>query len=331
MRNGISLIAMVSFGIYLFSCSQHDAGYNEEITLDSDYAYTEEYYDDEYDESVYENMEQTIDQQSEQKEDAYNSKDHSAVISSEGLTQNYKDKQFIKTADLHFKVSDVYTSTVNIEDILLNNDGFVINSNLYADIYTSTSFPISKDSIMLVEEYQTRNNITVRIPHENMHSFLLAVADEIVFLNSRVLDADDVGLRLLAEELSQKRNAQSAGQIQNNVNQGGKLDDKIYAQNIAFERQTEKDISYLKQLSIEDQVEYATITIAIYQEPELHYEKQMDINYVKEQFAKSYGRELGEAFLNGFDGIKTVFRAAVSIWPIFILFGLGIIAFRRFF
>ncbi|MFT5621743.1 MAG: hypothetical protein ACI9QR_002083, partial [Flavobacteriaceae bacterium] len=258
-------------------------------------------------------------------------KNHESIISSTGLTNPYKDKQFIKTADLNFRVDDVYLSTVAIEAILIANEGFLINSNLYADVYQTATYDIGNDSLMKVEEFQTRNNITLRIPNENMHESLLQIAEEIEFLNSRVLSADDVGLKLLAEELAQKRNAQSASNLQKSVNAGGKLDDKVYAESIAFERAREKDISLLKELSIEDQITYSTITLAIYQGPELSAQRIPNLEAFKAPFKKPYSRELMEAFSVSIDGIKSMIKFAVTIWPIFFLFFLGVVAYRKLF
>lgn len=339
MKNVIRITLMTCFGLYLFACSQKNSAYHEDIEMEeSEIYYLEENDKDESISSVEEMEYAPVNQKlanntapgAASQQVVEKTKNHESVISSRGLTNPYKDKKFIKTADLHFSVEDVYHSTVAIEEIILANQGFLINSNLYADIYQTATYDIGKDSLMKIEEFQTRNNITLRIPNENMHESLLQIAEEIKFLNSRMLSADDVGLKLLAEELEQKRNAKSAGNLQASVNAGGKLEDKVYAENLAFQRETQKDIAYIKELSIEDQITYSTITIAIYQEPEVSMHKIANLQAFKKQFEKPYSRELFEAFSTGFDGVLTMFKFAVTIWPIFILFGLGILAYRRF-
>lgn len=327
------ITVLICFSFYLFACSQEESAYDEEIPL-TEYesssaekttpiaGYTEEQL------AASRDQQQEFDELKQKVEDIKNPK---SIISSSGLTNPYKDKKFIKTADLHFRVSDVYQSTIAIEKILLANDGFLINSNLYADIHRSESYNLSKDSLVRLHEFQTRNNITLRIPNENMHESLLQIAEEIEFLDSRVLSADDVGLKLLAEEMAQKRNAKSAGNLQKSVQAGGKLDDKVYAEDLAFERETAKDIATLKELSLEDQVEYSTITIAIYQHTEISIEKLANLEVIKKQYAKPYSHELKECFDAGLNGLKFLLKFALTIWPIFVLIGLGFFVYRRFF
>lgn len=256
-------------------------------------------------------------------------KDYKKVVSSEGLTNPYKDKKFIKTANLEFLVKDVYNSSVAIEEIVIANDGFLINSNLYTEIYRSQIFEKTKEVNVLVEEFETRNNITIRVPSQNLHETLMKIADEIEFLQFRSITADDVGLKLLAEELEQKRNAKSASNIQKQINTGGKLDDKIYGEEIAFQRETQKDISKLKELSIEDKIEYSTVTIAIYQGKEMRTEDFANFDIFKNQYKKPFSRELVDSFSSSIEIIKVFIAFCVTIWPFLVLGFVGFFFLKR--
>ena len=256
-------------------------------------------------------------------------KNNKQVVSSKSMSNPYKDKKFIKTANLEFLVKDVYNSSVSIEEIVIANDGFLINSNLYTDVYRSQIFEKSKEVNVLVEEFETRNNITIRVPSANLHETLMSIADEIEFLHYRSISADDVGLKLLAEELEQKRNAKSASNIQKQINAGGKLDDKIYGEEIAFQRETQKDISKLKELSIEDKVEYSTVTIAIYQGKEMRTQDVANFDVFKDQYKKPYYKELGEAFGSSIEMIKVFIAFCVNIWPIILIGFLGFFFVKR--
>lgn len=341
MTNTKKTILLVLIAITFNSCSQSNEAYYEDVELEEDYNYLSnesfeagmEETTTEKDESSYlqdaDNKKQDVDLLSnanqsyiwseEQKNYVPSTKENEAIISSKSLSNPYKDKKFIKTADLVFSVRDVYQSTVNIEEILIANDGFLINSNLYTEVLNSQIFAKSPELNVLVEEYETRNNITLRVPSENLHATLLALADEIVFLDSRMLLADDVGLKLLAEELEQKRNAKSAQNLQNQINEGGKLEDKVYAEQIAFERATQKDIALLKELSIKDKVEYSTITIAIYQNKEMRTQEIPNFDIYRTQFEASYGSELLAALANSIEMIKSLIVFILSIWPILLL------------
>ena len=63
--------------------------------------------------------------------------DSASVVSdsiSMAASQNIKDKQFIKTADVNMEVKNVYESTISIEKYLKEKGGFVTNSNLKSNI-----------------------------------------------------------------------------------------------------------------------------------------------------------------------------------------------------
>ena len=348
MRTTKKLIQLVIIALLLGACSQSSEAYKEDLALEDNYDYEREAIpveesivekDKAYDlngqtamsedENIVGNVNQTMVWSKEQESYVPKPKENKSIISSKGLSDPYKDKKFIKTADLVFSVEDVYQSTINIEEVLIANEGFLINSNLYAEVIRSQTFTKSPEMNVLVEEFETRNHITIRVPSENLHNTLLAIADEIVFLDSRSISADDVGLKLLAEELTQKRNAKSAQNLQNIANNGGKLYDKVYAEQLAFERETQKDISKLQELSIEDKVAYSTVTIAIYQNTELRSKELPNFDVYREQFELSYASELKDALANSFDLIKGVFTFILSVWPVLLILFIGAMFFKR--
>ena len=345
MKDLKKIIALAFIGLFVFACSQqNEASYVDEVGLE-DYE-VDESYDNEAvyteEKSNYSNQEQQVSGGVEaapsggtytwsDKDQSYveADKNNKQVVSSKSMSNPYKDKKFIKTANLEFLVKDVYNSSVSIEEIVIANDGFLINSNLYTDVYRSQIFEKSKEVNVLVEEFETRNNITIRVPSANLHETLMSIADEIEFLHYRSITADDVGLKLLAEELEQKRNAKSASNIQKQINAGGKLDDKIYGEEIAFQRETQKDISKLKELSIEDKVEYSTVTIAIYQGKEMRTQDVANFDVFKDQYKKPYYKELGEAFGSSIEMIKVFIAFCVNIWPIILIGFLGFFFVKR--
>ena len=350
MRNTKKIIILALIALSFGACSQSNEAYSEDLALEENYnesesvGYTREQDLAEKDELYSSDDELSINQEvslngttatgtlvwsDQQKSYVPTSKNNTAVISSPGLTNPYKDKKFMKTANLVFSVEDVYASSVAIEEILIANNGFLINSNLYSDVVRTQTFSKTPEMNVQVDEFETRNNITIRVPNQNLHATLLAIAKEIKFLDSRSISADDVGLKLLAEELEQKRNAQSAKNLQNQISNGGKLDDKVYAEQLAFERLTQKDISLLKELSIEDQIEYSTITIAIYQNRELRSQEIPNFDVYSNQFSASYGSELLGALGTGFEIVKGLFTFILSIWPVLIGLFVGGLFFKR--
>lgn len=358
MKDSKKIIVLAFLALFVFACSQqNEASYADEVALE-DYEEDMVYVTDE------KNISSVVEEQENQphgiannanyssaatsqgtltapgangtyqwseKDKAYveEKKNDKSIISSKSMSNPYKDKKFIKTANLEFLVDDVYNSSVAIEEIVIANSGFLINSNLYTDIYRSQIFEKTKEVNVLVEEFETRNNITIRVPSQNLHETLMKIADEIEFLHYRSISADDVGIKLLAEEMEQKRNAKSSSNIQKQINAGGKLDDKIYAEEIAFQRETQKDISKLKELSIEDKIEYSTVTIAIYQGKEIRIEEIANFDVFRDQYKQSYGKELLSAFGSSINMIKALITFCVNIWPLLLIGFVGFLFLKR--
>lgn len=252
-----------------------------------------------------------------------------SILSSKGISNPYKDKQFIKQADIRFQVENVYKSTVAIENILQENDGFLINSNIQSELLGEQIFEKDKTWNTRVQKYVNTNHLTIRVPNENMHNTLLALGSEIVFLNHRSINADDVGLKLLAESLEQKRNAKFKTAIQKNISEGGKLNDKIYAQEVAFDRQKTQDISRINQLKIEDKITYSTITIEIYEDAKVFVSDIPNLTAYKDSFKKSYGKELLDSLQIGIDVLKVILKILAALVPIVLLILGGFLLYRK--
>jgi len=85
----------------------------------------------------------------------------------------------------------------------------VTYSNLQSTINDKISTKISQDSTLETTKYQVENTITLRVPQQNMDTVVKEIAKEIDYLDYRLIKADDVALRLLSNELLQKRSATS--------------------------------------------------------------------------------------------------------------------------
>ena len=129
------------------------------------------------------------------------------MSSSAAVEDKNSKRKFIRTADARFKVKDVAQSTYKIERLTQNVGGFVTLSELRSSVTENDETQISQDSLLKTTRYEVNNTITLRVPNVKLDTLLRSLAKEVQFLDYRVIKADDVNLQLLANELSQKRNA----------------------------------------------------------------------------------------------------------------------------
>ena len=119
------------------------------------------------------------------------------VLSSSAAVEKPDSKrQFIRTADVKFRVKNVPQSTYAIENATTKNGGFVIYTNLQSSISERETSKISPDSLIETTKYSVENNITIRVPNTQLDTVIKTIAKQIDFLDYRVIKADDVSLQL---------------------------------------------------------------------------------------------------------------------------------------
>ena len=175
-------------------------------------------------------------------------------------------RKLIRTADIKFKVKSVVQSTNLIENTTRKWGGLVTYSNLQSTINDQISTKVSQDSTLETTKYKVENTITLRVPQQNMDTVVKEIAKEIDYLDYRLIKADDVALRLLSNELLQKRSATNEKRMANAIDtKGKKINDIMNAETQLENKKAQSDSSAIENLSLQDQINYSTITLQLYQ------------------------------------------------------------------
>lgn len=175
-------------------------------------------------------------------------------------------KKFIRKADMKFRVREVEHATYEIENSIQKFEGYVSHTHLRTDVTSSYNIQVAKDSMMEITYYNVINTMTLRVPNANLDTTLKEIAGVIDFLDYRTIKANNVTLSLLAKQLEKKRNAEYQRRLR--ALKVGKDDTATNAQQVEreiFQRQVEKDNALIERLKIEDEIDFSTITIEMYQ------------------------------------------------------------------
>lgn len=230
-------------------------------------------------------------------------------------------RKFIRTAQLEFKVANVFNSTHKIEDLTKSFGGFTTTSNLHNEIRSNQTYRISKDSSIEITEYVVKAKLEVRIPKVNLDTFLRSLAPMVVFINTRNVSAHDIQLDIMETELAQLRNQTFVEETKaasvNSTN--GRV--------AALSAQADADAAKIERLMMLDKVEYSTVTIDIYQNSEVRYEKNANQN--KDLFTPSFGERLWSSIKIGFVIIEELFLFIIKLWGLIVV-GLFIFFITRF-
>lgn len=225
------------------------------------------------------------------------------------------ERKFIRTADLKFKVKDVSKATESIETITYQFGGFVTHTRLSSDIIQSNITSISKDSSLETTYYSVTNDMTIRIPNTSLDTTLKLIANNIEFLNYRVIDAEDVALQILSHKLAQKRN-----QTEKPIPSDGKTKSSESADEYDINKNEKFDVAKIANLSLDDQVNFSTVMLSFYENNKIRRElianeKNLDA-YQPNLFSR-----IGEAFVNGWEIVEDFIVFVVQFWA-FIIIGI---------
>jgi hypothetical protein len=252
------------------------------------------------------------------------------ISSSAAVEKEGSQRKFIRTADLKFKVKNVTQSTYAIENITNKFDGFVTYTNLQSNITDKFETKVSQDSTLETIRYTVENNITIRVPNKRLDTVIKSIAKQIDFLDYRIIKADDVSLKMLSNQLSQKRSASNEKRVEKAIDtKGKKINDIMEAENNLASQKEQNDNSKLENLSIQDQVNFSTLTIQIYQHESVKQEMNpniKDYNYYK----PNIGLRILDSLKTGWYALLDVIVFIVEIWwLIFIIIG-GIYFYKRY-
>ena len=262
---------------------------------------------------------------------AVTSTDSSKVISSNAADEKKEsNRKFVRTADLKFKVKNVAKSTYVIESIVTKNGGFVTFTDLKSNINEKSETKISQDSILETTRFNVDNTITLRVPNTQLDTVLKSMVKEVAFLDSRLIKADDVALQLLSNKMAQKRLASHKKRLEKGIDtKGKKLNDITNAEDKVLGRETKSDETVLQNLSLEDQVNYSTVTLYLYQRESVLQEivaNEKSIN----TYRPHIGLQIWDSLKTGWFMLETIIAFIVQLWALLLLVLLGILGYRKY-
>ncbi|MCL1677089.1 DUF4349 domain-containing protein [Elizabethkingia meningoseptica] len=245
----------------------------------------------------------------------------SDTISSAASTQ-VKDKEFVKTATVDMEVKDVYDATVKIENQLKEIGGYVTNSELHNNLVSEETYNQTDEKAMMVKKSNMQNNMTVKVPTLQLANFLQAINGQNLFLNSRIINAEDVTANIKMAQLEQQRMQKKTGSITNL-----KPTSKTVEQSDDNER--EKNQNAVEAYSLRDNIAYSTVNLVL-REPNVRVAEIPVVNTksVDAKYKTNFFYEAKLSFINGFYLIQQFFILLLNLWPFMLLIAAIIYLFR---
>lgn len=238
-------------------------------------------------------------------------------------TISLKDKQFIKTANVNMEVKDVYEATISMEKSVQELGGFVTHSNLHSTVISEETYNTSGEGAMLIKKYQTENTMQVRVPTEKLGELLTLINNKKLFLNSRIINAEDVTADIKYAQLEGKKIKKTS----ENISQLKTNKDKV---NMSNKNMSEENQQQLANMDVSDHLKYSTVDIYI-KEPKLRIAEIAVTNFqsIDNKYKFNFLYDIKNAFVEGFYLIQKILVGLVTIWPIIIIAGIAFYFYRK--
>lgn len=253
-----------------------------------------------------------------------------SMISSSAAVINPNDTQhqFIRTADLKFRVKNVLKSTNAIEDIVAKSGGFVTQSQLQNNVSYTENRELSKDSVLEITFYSLSSHLTVRVPNTLLDSVLKEFAKEIDFLDYRNITADDVSLSLLSNKLSEKRSKESGERIDKTIDKNDKKPEyNLTGEEIRYDKMTAGDQAHIANMALMDKISFSTVTINMYDRE--HVRKEVIANQQNiRNYEPGFGTKALQALSDGWQILAQFILFLLRIWGLILFFVIAWIGFK---
>ena len=249
-------------------------------------------------------------------------------ISSSAAVENLNDttRNFIRTAEIEFKVKDVIKATYSIEDIIIKHGGFVEYTRLASEIIDDKEVNIKEDSLLVITCYRVVNNFILRVPNTKLDTALKEIAKFADFMNFRIIKAEDVTIDLISKKLEQDRLAKYDNRLKNAIdNKGKRLNDVTNAEDNLLHKQQQADEAKLANLRILDKIKFSTIELSLYQDQSIKYDV-----IAKEKYSIPFGVRVVDALKFGWNIVVEICLFVVNFWSVILIGGLVVFSVKYF-
>ncbi|MCC6370306.1 MAG: DUF4349 domain-containing protein [Bacteroidia bacterium] len=229
-------------------------------------------------------------------------------------TINGISHNFIKTADIKFKVLDVLKSSNKIEDLVKARGGYLAENYMRSEIESSNSIKISEDSILEMKHYTLLNDMEVKVPKQQLDSVLRQLSAMAVFIDYSKLKAEDAKLKLYSNKLAENRFKKFQHHVTEKVkNSTADVKKTTMAEEKVLAVQEQYDENEIETYDLADRVNYSTLTIHIYQAPAT-FSQRIALASEPEAYEPSFFSKAGAAFLNGFNMLLKLLLFIIDSW-----------------
>jgi hypothetical protein len=154
------------------------------------------------------------------------------------------------------------------------------------------------------------------------------IAKQIDFLEYRIIKADDVSLQMMSNQLTQNRTENQEKRLEKAIDtKGKKLNEVLAAEENLNTKKEQKDNSKIENLSLQDQVNFSTLTLQIYQRETI--KEEMIAN--AKTYRQDFGSKILDGLISGWYVIEGLIAVVAQLWSVIFIGIGGYFIFKKYF
>lgn len=225
-------------------------------------------------------------------------------------------KEFVKTASVDMEVKDVYDATIKIEKSLQELGGYVITSELVNSTISQETYNQNDENAVMVKKSQMQNNMILKVPTLQLAGFLQNINSSNLYLNSRIINAEDVTANIQMAKLEQQRMKQKKENIS-----------KIQQNSTTVEQtdtnERDRNESTVDSYNLKDDIAFSTVNLSL-KEPNIRVAEIAVTNSkaIDSKYKTNFLYESKISIINGFYIIQQFIILLLNLWPFAIILGI---------
>ncbi|ENW97659.1 DUF4349 domain-containing protein [Acinetobacter sp. NIPH 298] len=206
-----------------------------------------------------------------------------------------QNRQLVKSAQLQFEVKDVLQTTSALEQQLLQYNGYIENKQIDYQVSDRSQRNRIDGTIDIYEKIIPFVQLTVRIPNDQVTTFLNTLLPLMLNFNTQSYEAKPYELKLLEEKLNTANQSNSASNTVNN------------------------QLQQLTDLEVKDRLAYSTIRLEFFQQPKVRKSHDLNIHRIATMDSEPLLTRIGEAFKVGLSYFKETILWLIQFWAFFLV------------
>lgn len=231
------------------------------------------------------------------------------------------------SGDIHFETRDILKTMRVLENAIFKLNGYVSLNQLENGYQKTEKEIVMGDSVLIRKHYKRSSTLNIHIPIAHFDSLMQCINQEAIFVDQRNLTATAQRIQFLRSQKSETQlirwlsllkesNLKSPNVTSTEKSQAELIRDEI----------SNADDAAITIEEIKQKIDFAQLSLRIYEAPYIRETKQLRSTVEQQDgfFAKAW-----QSITKGWEGISAFLIQLLIIWPIFILLGIGIYAFRK--